>query len=56
MERSDEHHGLQSAVDLSGGGIGVPERLGELSVDPVDLGIDFVTATGQFSSYRTKRV
>ena len=54
-QRSDEFHGLQSPVDLVGGGGGVPRYLGELVEGPVDLGIGFTTITGfSFVSHRTR--
>ena len=37
-ERSDQLHGHQRAINFLGGGIGAPERRGELVVDPRDLG------------------
>ena len=46
-EGSDQLHGLQRAIDLVGGGVGAPERCGELVVDPGDLGAAFVTTAWQ---------
>ena len=46
-EQGDEPRGFQGVVNLRGSGGGVIERLHELRVDPVDLGSDFLTTTGE---------
>jgi hypothetical protein len=54
-EGNDELQGLQSMVDLGGDGSGVPERLGELLIDPVDLRVDFTAVTRRLSLMSKKR-
>ena len=45
-EWSNEPQSVQGAVDLVGAGVGVPECRKELLVDPADLRVEFLTATG----------
>jgi len=46
-EGSDQPHDLQRVINLVRGGVGAPERRGELVVDPADLGDAFVTIAWQ---------
>lgn len=48
-EGSDEFHGPQRTADLAGGGAGVLEERNKLLVGNIDLGAEFVVATGQIS-------
>ena len=48
-EWSNEPHGLQGVVNLSGSRGCVIERLHELRVDFVHLGVEFMTTIGQLS-------